>query len=92
MATPEQVTLVRSIVRTCRGPLQPEAAELKAAALAAGELERARAADAKRVSCGADFNEVILAGPLDGSEQPYQCPQCGVSGTYRAPRFEADDP
>src|SRR5262245_56995727 len=26
-----------------------------------------------RVGCGADFNDVIVAGPLDGTVQPYTC-------------------
>ena len=26
--------------------------------------------------CGFDLNPLILAGPLDGEEHPYTCPQC----------------
>lgn len=37
--------------------------------------------------CGYDFNETILAGPLDGDVHDYVCPRCGVKGTYRAPLF-----
>ena len=86
--TPEQDAMVRSIARRCRGPLTPEAATRRAAALAVGDLEAARVADGERMACGADFNEIVLAGALDGEEHAYICPQCGVSGTYRAPRLE----
>lgn len=43
----------------------------------------------KRKGCGADFNEVILAGPLDGEQHPYRCPQCGNEGVYIPPIFDA---
>jgi hypothetical protein len=47
---------------------------------------RARAADVGQ-GCGYDFNDIVCAGPFDGREYPFVCPQCGVEGTYRAPRF-----
>ena len=37
--------------------------------------------------CGYDFNEVVIAGPLDGEEHDYKCPKCGVQGSYRPPLF-----
>lgn len=50
---------------------------------AAAALERVL-----RKRCGADFNDIIAAGPLDGSEQTYKCPKCGLTGRYRAPLYE----
>lgn len=38
--------------------------------------------------CGYDFNDTVAAGPRDGKEHGYQCPGCGVAGSYRAPFFE----
>ena len=38
--------------------------------------------------CGYDFNDTIVAGPWDGKLHDYQCPRCGVAGSYRAPLFE----
>lgn len=43
--------------------------------------------DGKHTGCGADFNALILAGPLDGEAHEYECPQCGVTGHYTAPLF-----
>jgi len=40
-----------------------------------------------RSGCGADFNEIVVSGPLDGEEHGYVCPRCGNTGTYRAPHF-----
>lgn len=44
--------------------------------------------------CGYNFNDIVAAGPWDGKEHDYQCPCCGVVGSYRAPLFppEADAP
>jgi len=39
--------------------------------------------------CGSDFNDVILAGPLDGQAHTYTCPRCGIEGHYTAPWFPA---
>jgi len=40
-----------------------------------------------RVRCGADFNDIVAAGPYDGKTHAYKCPKCGVAGEYRAPKF-----
>lgn len=40
------------------------------------------------VGCGYDFNQTILANPLDGEVYQYECPQCGTTGTYRAPLLD----
>lgn len=80
---------VRSIGRTCKGPYTdvetPEAVTilLKAGKNAAAE----RLASMSRKGCGADFNNIIVAGALDGEEHAYKCPKCGVEGSYRAPSF-----
>lgn len=82
----EAETLIRSIERRCRGPLKPGAAGAIAELLERGDTEKARGVDAAaRRGCGADFNEVILAGPLDGEPHAYKCPSCGLTGTYTAP-------
>ena len=77
---------VRGVGRTRRGPLSAAGAAERDAALTAGDHEGARAIDAQqRTPCGADFNDVVCAGPFDGQEHPYACPACGVTGVYRAP-------
>lgn len=77
---------IRRVGRTCRGPLPEEARERIQEALAGGHTELARRLDRdNREGCGMDFNEVVLAGPFDGEEHAYECPKCGVEGTYVAP-------
>lgn len=41
--------------------------------------------------CGADFNDIILAGELDGKQHDYICPKCGQAGQYGAPLFVIED-
>ncbi|MGH2628626.1 MAG: hypothetical protein ACRDHY_18470 [Anaerolineales bacterium] len=41
--------------------------------------------------CGRDFNEEILGYPFDGEEREYECPRCGVRGTFRSPRIALTD-
>ena len=43
-----------------------------------------------QATCGYDFNDTVMSNPLDGSEYEYECPNCGVEGSYRAPWFEDD--
>lgn len=38
--------------------------------------------------CGRDFNDEICANPFDGEVRSYNCPNCGLSGTYRSPLYE----
>lgn len=77
---------IRRVGRTCRGPLPEEAREKIEEALANGETERARRLDRdNRERCGFDFNEIVVEGPLDGAEHEYECPACGLTGTYVAP-------
>ena len=40
--------------------------------------------------CGADFNDIICAGPFDGQQHEYTCPKCGQKGQYGAPYFELE--
>lgn len=83
---------IRSIDRRCRGALTTDAVIDRYEALKAGNLEAARAIDAAgRQGCGADFNNIIVAGPLDGELHAYECPACGLSGEYRAPLVELSD-
>lgn len=85
-------TEIRGIARVCRGPLSEDAATVKDALLADGRLEEAAEEDkAGRAGCGADFNDIVCAGPLDGKLHPYECPKCGVTGEYRAPFYELAD-
>lgn len=80
---------IRRVRRTCRGPLPEEAQERIEEALAEGDTGLARRLDRdNREGCGADFNEIVLAGPFDGEEHEYECPKCGVTGTYVAPDLE----
>lgn len=41
-----------------------------------------------RENCGADFNDVICAGPFDGKVHTYKCPSCGQEGIYIPPHFD----
>lgn len=83
---------IRSVTRTCRGPLPEEAQEKIGAALQAGDTEFARRLDRdNREGCGADFNDVVVEGPFDGEVHEYECAECGVEGTYRAPQFDLDE-
>jgi len=55
----------------------------------AGHKEAARQLDGVlRPGCGADFNDIVVAGPWDGEQHDYQCPKCKVRGKYTAPMFE----
>lgn len=85
--TPEQV--IRSVVRTCRGPLAEGAREKINALLAEGKPDEARVLDtAARTPCGYDFNEIILAHPHDGQTRETPCPQCGAIIRWTAPVFK----
>jgi hypothetical protein len=91
MQRSEAESIIRSIPRTCRGPITAARAAQRDALLTADDLEGAAAADrAGRPGCGADFNAIVIAGPLDGQAHAYTCPTCGVSGTYTAPLFELE--
>lgn len=37
--------------------------------------------------CGYNFNEIIISNPWDGAIYEYKCPQCGVQGEFRSPKF-----
>ena len=91
MTAKEIEAQVRSVGRTCRGTLPVSARRKINALFELGGPELARKTDEKaRSGCGFDFNEVILANPLDGKEHSYTCPHCGVEGTYIAPLFEEE--
>ena len=85
---PEQEAVVRAVGHICRGPLSDEDREEVNKLLAEGNTAEAQRVDkAGRAGCGYDFNETILSNPLDGEEHAYECPQCGLTGIYRAPVF-----
>ena len=42
----------------------------------------------QRVGCGADFNDAILAQPLDGEEHIGKCLKCGLEISYRPPNLD----
>jgi hypothetical protein len=80
---------IRATTRTCRGPIEPEAARVRDALLEDGRVDEAADEDkaGRARGCGADFNDIVCAGPLDGSTCTYTCPRCGVTGEYIAPCF-----
>lgn len=86
---PEIEEIVRSVGHTCRGPLPDDIRSDVIRLLAEGDAGEARRLDdAGRPGCGYDFNDTILSNPLDGQEHEYKCPDCGVTGSYRAPVFD----
>jgi len=79
---------IRAIERRCRGPQPEKIAHVITKLLRTGKVEEAKSLDrVSRSGCGYDFNETILKNPLDGKEHDYKCPKCGVTGSYRAPKF-----
>ena len=88
-ATKEQYDIITAIKRTCHGDLSPEIRAQVVEMLQEGKHDEARMFDvANRPGCGYNFNDTIIAGPLDGQVHNYTCPDCGVKGTYRAPWFD----
>lgn len=91
MTKTEAHAAVRAVRRTCRGPLSAAGRKVVNALLSDGRATEAKQADAAgRKRCGADFNDIVLAGPLDGKRHEYTCPKCGVTGTYTAPLFTVE--
>jgi len=80
---------IRATGRRCRGTLSKEVREKVNKLLGEGNLAEARQTDrAGRSGCGADFNDIIAAGSLDGKTHEYECPKCGLKGEYTAPKFD----
>jgi len=96
--TPTQLAaaeaIIRSVTRTCMGPLKPGAREAIAELMADGSEEarsRARTLNVtERVGCGADINELVISAPFDGQDEVYLC-RCGLEGSFRAPLFNEED-
>lgn len=89
MPSPEIEREIRSIKRTCRGPLPHLIRKRVGVMLKEGfRDEAARLDDASRLGCGYDFNTIILSNPLDGVRRGYVCPKCGVGGYYTPPKYE----
>ena len=40
-----------------------------------------------RRGCGYNFNRTVESHPFDGADHTYLCPLCGITGTFRSPRF-----
>lgn len=89
MTKAEAEKQIRSIGRTCKGPYVDAETALAIPLLLKADMSAAaeRLAATSRKGCGADFNNIIVAGPLDGEEHAYKCPKCGVEGSYRSPSF-----
>jgi len=82
---------IRAVKRVCRGELNPQHRRAAIQLIEAGRREEASAMDeAGRAGCGADFNDVVVAGPWDGVMHDYACPTCKKSGKYGAPTYEVD--
>lgn len=75
MTREEQQAEQATIIRRCRGP----------------RLDLGEGPSELRAGCGYDFNRILLAGPFDGEEHEYECPKCGVTGTYTAPLYPEED-
>jgi len=96
----EAEAFIRAQPRICRGPLREQERKAVAQLLDEGRLEEAKAMDETgrnhpetgANTCGADFNNIVVAGPWDGRQHPYKCPRCGVVGKYTAPTFAAPQP
>lgn len=87
----EAEAVVRAVTKRCRGAISVEGLKAKALALKAGKLALAQSLDSSaRKPCGADFNDTILANPLDGQVHEYACPKCGLEDRYRAPNILTD--
>jgi len=91
--------VVRAGGRWCKGPKKPGAEAIYAEARAAsGNVSGAEKGydlsqmDAVlREGCGADFNEVIVKFPFDGTEHLEPCPKCGQMISFRSPVFPVKD-
>jgi hypothetical protein len=84
-------THIRSVQRVCRGPLDPQHQRAAIQLIEEGRREEASAMDAAgRDHCGADFNDVVVAGPWDGAMREYSCPSCEKTGKYAPPTFTVE--
>ena len=92
MTREQAMRIVRRTPLICRGPLSAEGRQARDAAARAGDAEAFKNADAAgRPGCGFNYVELLEEAPLDGSEIEYTCPNCGVEGTIRTPRFNLTD-
>lgn len=90
MRRADAIQEIRAIARVCRGPRSDDGGQI-AALLAESKREEAAIIDEQlRQGCGRDFNDIVANGPLDGAVHPYTCPGCGVTGVYRAPKYELE--
>lgn len=102
--------LVRSQGRPCKGPKKPgvehEYAKMRSVAGMVGGEDKGYSIafmdSVLREGCGYDFNNIIMAYPLDGADHsdlsPFggpdksaKCPECGQSISFRSPYFNLVD-
>lgn len=93
MTRKEKEAIIRSIRRTCRGPLSEEGKEKVSAAFAAGDARSARIEGrVHRPGCGFDINDLILSEPLDGEEHSAECPGgCGNVVSWRPAPLDVEE-
>lgn len=95
----EAEALIRSVMRTCKGPIKPgkeaEYAELRRAAGTFGDAGSGNSIalldSLNRDYCGADFNDEIVKYPLDGKQRVTKCSKCGLEINFTSPRFNLSD-
>lgn len=93
MKKTEKEKIVRSVQRTCKGPLSDQAAGMKEALIAGGDFSGAREADRiGRQGCGQDVNDLIVAH-LDkpGQTLDVECPGCEREIAMTIPVFDDAD-
>lgn len=95
----EAIALIRSIGRTCKGPIkkgkEAEYGELRRAAgnfgggntgYDIGLVDRLN-----RDFCGYDFNNVVVQHPFDGQSHVVECPNCHQKINFTSPVFNLSD-
>jgi hypothetical protein len=95
----EAIALVRSVARTCKGPIKPgkeaEYAELRRAAGTFGGVDSGNSIalldSLNRDYCGADFNDEIVKYPFDGQQRQAVCSECGQVINMTSPYFNLSD-
>lgn len=78
MTREQQEAVVRSITRTCRGPVL-EPATVK---------EDGTWKHAVHQGCGYDVNEMIIKHPFDGVTRKENCPKCNTEQVFHVTPFE----
>lgn len=95
----EAIAVVRSIKRTCKGPIKKnKLAEYGELRRAAGNFGGGNTGydiglvdSLNREGCGYDFNNVVVSYPFDGQEHIVNCPNCKQQISFRSPYFKLSD-